>query len=242
MMKDSQRGVRLVPKGEPERLPGGVVIEGFPGSGLAGTIASSCLVSSLGLSLVGEMTCDEFPALATVLDGRLQAPARVYASSELNIATFMGDFTPGRGASYAVARTIIEWATRKGCAFVLTSFSTPMQRGTDEHIVSAAVSDAKAEEIATRASLPLAKLTGVGGIAARLLLEGRDAGMPVVALLIKTHKDIQDFESGLKLAEVIMRIVPNARCDMESIRGEAERTEVSLRRILDQTAPPGVYG
>ena len=235
-------GAELVAKGLPEKLPGGVVIESFPESGLAGTIASSCLVSSLKLSPAGEVASDYFPPLATVLDGRLQAPARVYADPKQNIAIFMGDFSPSPRASNALAKTIIEFARQRECAFVLTSFSTPMEEGADEHVVSAVVNSQKGEEIVSGASIPLAKLAAVGGVAGRLLLEGRDAGIPVVALLIKIHKGIEDFESGLKLAEAIMRLVPNARCDLDAIRGEAERAEGNLRRVWRQTAPSGVYG
>ena len=227
---------------EPAKLPGGVIIEGFPESGLAGTIASGCLLSSLKLPQVGELSSEYFPALATVSDGKLQAPARVYADANRNIALFLGDFTPGHRASQVIARTIIDWAKKKECAFVLTSFSTPMEGGTDEHVVSAVVNGPKAEEIVKGSSIPLAKITAVGGVPGRLLLEGRDAGIPVVALLIKTHKGVEDFESGLKLAEVIMGLVPNAQCDLEAIRGEAERTEENFRRVWKQTAPPGVYG
>jgi len=233
--------IKWMPRNEPEKLPAGVVIEGFPESGLAATIASTCLVSSLNLSLAGEMASDYFPSLATVLNGKLQAPARIYADAKRNIAVFIGDFTPGQRASHALARTIIQWAVKKECAFVLSSFSTPLERGTEEHVVSAVVNGLKAEEIARGASIPLASLTAVGGVAGRLLLEGREVGMPVVALLIKTHKDIQDFESGLKLAEAIMRLVPSAYCDLEAIKEEAERAEGSLRRIWKQTAPPDVY-
>lgn len=234
--------VKLLLESEPEKLSGGVVIEGFPGSGLAGTIASSCLVSSLKLSLVGELASDHFPPLATVLEGRLQAPARIYADAKRKIAIFIGDFSPGQRASYAIARSIIDWATRKEAAFVLTSFSTPMETDTEEHVVSAVVNDRKAEDVVSKASIPLARLTAVGGVAGRLLLEGREGGMSVVALLIKTHKGMEDFESGLKLAEAIMRIVPNARCDLGAIRSEAERTEGNLRRVWKQTVPAGVYG
>ena len=80
----------------------------------------------------------------------------------------------------------------------------------------------------------------VGGVPGRLLLEGRDAGVPVIALLIKTHKRMQDFESRLKLAEAIMRLVPSAYCDLGAIREEAEKTEESFRRIWNPQAPPGV--
>jgi predicted ATP-grasp superfamily ATP-dependent carboligase len=226
----------------PPKLPGGVIIEGFPGSGLASTIAASCLVSSLKLSPGGELLSDHFPPLVTVLEGRIQAPARVYADAKQNLAIFLGDFSPGPRASIELARAIVEFARERGAAFVLTSFSTPMEEGTDEHVVSAVVNGQKGEEIARAASIPLAKLAAVGGVAGRLLLEGRDAGVPVVALLIKTHKGIEDFESGLKLAEAIMRVVPNARCDLDAIRGEAEKTEGNLRRVWRQTAPAGVYG
>jgi uncharacterized protein len=241
-LTESENEMMLVSKNEPERLPGGVVIEGFPAVGLSSAIASSCLVSSLKLPLVGELASDHFPALATVLDGRLQAPARIYADSKLNLAVFLGDFTPGQRASHAMARTIIEWAVKKECALVVTSFSTLMEKGIDEHIVSAVVNTPKAQEAAARASIPLAKLTAVGGVAGGLLLGGRGVGMPVIALLAKAHKGVEDFESGLKLTEAIMKIVPSARCDLEAIKGEAERTEESLRRIWKQTAPTGVYG
>jgi predicted ATP-grasp superfamily ATP-dependent carboligase len=198
-------------------------------------------VSSLKLSVVGELSSDYFPPLATVLNGRLQAPARIYADPKANIAIFMGDFSPGLRASHLIAREIIRWASSKECSFVLTSFSTQMQDGTDEHVLSAVVNGPEAEEIARNASIPLAKLAAVGGVAGRLLLEGRDAGVPVVALLVKTHKGVQDFESGLKLAEAIMKMVPNAYCDLGAIRQEAERTEESLRRVWRQAAPSGVY-
>ena len=227
---------------EPEALPGGVVIEGFPESGLAGTIATSCLVSSLKLALVGELSSDHFPPLATVMNGRLQAPARIYADPKKSIAVFMGDFSPGLKASHLIAREIVGWAAKEKSSFVLTSFSTPMKEGVDEHEVSAVANGPRAEEIAKKASIPLADLAAVGGVPARLLLEGKEAGMPVVALLIKTHKGIQDFESGLKLVEAIMRLVPGAYCDLGAIREEAEETERSFRKIWNPIAPSGVYG
>jgi len=118
----------------------------------------------------------------------------------------------------------------------------PSEGGAEEHEVSAVVNGPEAKEISGRASIPLAELAAVGWVAGSLLLEGREAGVPVVALLIKTHKGIQDYESGLKLAEAIMKMVPSAYCDLAAIRREAERTEKSIRRVWRQTSPTGVYG
>ena len=168
----SADAIESKPDMKPEKLAGGVVIEGFPESGLAGTIASTCLVSALKLPVAGELSSEYFPPMATVLDGKLQAPARIYADVRQNIAVFMGDFTPGPRASNVLAKAIVGWAREKECAFVLTSFSTTMEAGEEEHAVSAVVNGQKAQEIAELASIPLAKIAAVGGVAGRLLLEG----------------------------------------------------------------------
>jgi uncharacterized protein len=225
----------------PEKLVGGAVIEGFPGAGLAGTISSTCLVSSLRLPLAGELRSPQFPALATVLDRRAQAPARVYADRKLNLTIFLGDFVPGQSATYQIASAIVDWAKRKECSFIVTSYSIPVSAEVVEHDLTTVVSDESAEDMVERAGIPLADLVAVGGTAGRLLLQGREAGIPVIALLVKAHKELQDYEAGMKLAEALMKIIPGAQCDLEALRGEAQRTEGALRKIQAHARPPDVY-
>ncbi len=225
----------------PEKLVGGVVIEGFPGAGLAGTISSTCLISSLRLPFVGELRSPHFPPLATVLDKRAQAPARVYADENLKLTIFLGDFVPAQFATYEMASAIVDWAKRKECAFIVTSYSVPVGGEVVEHELTAVVNGEEAEIIVNKAGIQLADLVAVGGTASRLLLQGREAGIPVIALLVKAHKDLQDFEAGLKLAETLMKLVPGAKCDLDALRGEAQRTEGALRKIQAHVTPPDVY-
>ena len=213
------------------------MIEGFPGAGLASRISSACLVSSLKLPLIAELKSPHFPALATVLGKRAQAPARGYADGKIKVAIFLGDFVPGQIASYELASAIVGWAKRKECALIVTSYSVPVGGEVSEHELTAVVNGSKAEEKMKKVGIPLADLTAVGGTAGRLLLQGGEAEIPVIALLVKAHKDLQDFEAGLKLAEAVMQIVPGARCDLSELRVEAEKTEGALRKIQVHAAP-----
>ena len=224
-----------------EKLTGGVVIEGFPGTGLAGTISSTCLMSALKIPLVGEMRSPHFPALATVLNRRPQAPARVYADEKLKLTIFLGDFVPAQAATFEIASALVDWAKRKECDLIVTAYSVPVGPEVVQHDITAVVIVEKSEAMAKTAGIPLAELVAVGGVAGRLLLQGRDAGIPVVALLVKTHKDLQDYEAGMKLAEVLMKIVPGARCDLDALRAEAQKTEGVLRKIQAHAAPQDMY-
>ncbi len=227
--------------GAPEDLTGGAVIDGFPGTGLASAISSACLISSLKLPLVGELQSSHFPALATVLDRRAQAPSRVYADSKRKITIFIGDFAPGQIASYEIAAAIVDWAKRKQCAFIVSSYSVPIAEEVTEHELSAVVSDSAAEEMVKAAGIPVADLVAIGGTAGRLLLQGQEAGVPVISLRINVHKNLQDYEAGMKLAEALMKIVPGAECDLNALRYEAQKTEGALRRIQAHASALDVY-
>jgi uncharacterized protein len=225
----------------PERLEGGAIVDGFPGTGLASTISSACLISSMKLPLVAELRSPHFPALATVLNQRAQAPARAYADAKRKLTIFLGDFVPGQSASFDMASAIVDWAKRKQCAFIVTSYSIPIAEEGAEHDLTTVVNDDQAAERVKNAGIPLADLTAVGGTAGRLLLQGREGGIPVIALLVRAHKDLQDFEAGLKLAETLMKIIPGAECDLSSLREEAQKTEDALRKIQLHAAAPDIY-
>jgi uncharacterized protein len=227
--------------GFPQTLDGAVIIDGFPGAGLAGTISAACLVGSLKLPLVAEMQSPHFPALATVLNRRAQVPARVYADEKHKLVIFLGDFAPGQAASYELASAMVEWSRLKGCEYIVTSYSIPVGLQEADYGVSAVVNNDFAEGKAAKAGIPLAGMTAVGGTAGRLLLLGREAEIPVVALLIKAHRDMEDYEAGLKLAEAMMKLAPSAQCDLTSLRGEAQRTEDMLRSLQAHTPAPDVY-
>ncbi len=100
----------------------------------------------------------------------------------------------------------------------------------------------KAEERLRASGIPLASLAAVAGTAGSLLLLGREAEIPVVALIIKTHGGTEDFEAALKLAEVLAKIVPEDRCETEGLREEAQRAEQALKRVRREATPTGVYG
>jgi predicted ATP-grasp superfamily ATP-dependent carboligase len=192
--------------------------------------------------LAGELRSDLFPPLATAFGGKLEAPARIFVDEERNFAIFLGNFTPDSQSAHRIARAMIRWAKDKECALIVTSVGVPLAGEEEtEHEITGVANGAPAEGRLREAGIHSPDQAVVSGIAASLLLEGLDAGIPVVALLIRTHEGMQDFEAGLRLAEALSKIVPEAQCQTEGLCEEAQRTEEALRRLKERTNLPGVY-
>jgi uncharacterized protein len=55
-----------------------ILIEGFPGIGLVGNIASQYIVHELDMTYLGAMNSKFFPPLAVLLGGVVNMPVRIY--------------------------------------------------------------------------------------------------------------------------------------------------------------------
>jgi predicted ATP-grasp superfamily ATP-dependent carboligase len=197
------------------------------------------LVESLKLVLAGELRSDLFPALATVYAGQPRGPVRIYADTNRRIAVFRGDFPPENESTHKIARAMVSWAKQKECSLIVTSsglFPVEGQEGGDDQVLAAA-NDAKAKEkLRTSGIAPLDQAV-VTGLAGSLLLEGGEAGISVIAFLVQAHEGSPDYEAGLKLAEALANVVPEAECEMMGIKAQAERSEKALRDLRARLIP-----
>jgi len=69
-----------------------IIVEGFPGIGLVGTISASYLVEKMKMEQVGHVTSRSFPPLAAVHKYVPMHPARVYASRDGKYIVILSEF------------------------------------------------------------------------------------------------------------------------------------------------------
>ena len=76
-----QDNVQVILEKEPT-VKNPVLIEGFPGIGLVGNIASQYIVNELNMTYLGAMSSRFFPPLAVLLGGIVNMPVRIYEKEE----------------------------------------------------------------------------------------------------------------------------------------------------------------
>lgn len=97
----------------PVKLKNPVLIEGFPGAGMIGTVAAMHAVKELDMELVGYIDSDKFPPLATIHEGRPLPPARIYQSKKHNLIVLLSEFVIPLSAVGEVTSEIISWSEDK---------------------------------------------------------------------------------------------------------------------------------
>ncbi len=227
-------------------VAGGVVIDGFPGTGLANAIASECIIETLQLDLVAVLDSDKFPSLSTVYRSTPYFPARIHASEELKLAVFISELTLKEPLLKSIGKKMLAWAQEHKCSLVLSAAGLPM--GASERIEDTSVlavgSTARALKKIQDAGIGMLDHGAISGIPSVLLNEGRLANLDVIVFLVKVLKDAPDFRAAAIVSEVMGKFAPSCQCDIASLIIEAEKVEKRLRKIQtdSKSLTEGMYG
>ena len=90
------------------KKPKGVtIIEGFPGFGLVGTIATEYLVNHLECELIGRYWFEELPATTAVHQGNVVQPIGVYYNKKYNLV-IVHPIAAAQGVEWKAAKIVLK--------------------------------------------------------------------------------------------------------------------------------------
>ncbi|MDR5657251.1 proteasome assembly chaperone family protein [Halodesulfurarchaeum sp. HSR-GB] len=87
------------------------LIEGLPGVGLVGKIATDHLIEELDMDEVGYVDCDGLPKIAIYGDGKhaVTSPVRLYADEKRDLLALQSDIPVSRQAAPGFAEILVDW-------------------------------------------------------------------------------------------------------------------------------------
>ncbi|MGI0041227.1 MAG: proteasome assembly chaperone family protein [Nitrosopumilaceae archaeon] len=227
---------------KPINIEGGYLIDGFPYAGLANAIATESMINTVQFEMAGVLDSDLFPPLTIVKDGVPNFPARIFVNSDLKVAIFSSYLTPHESLHRQVAKTMLEWANKHKCAYIISS-SAIRSEEQDSFIVGVgSTSDAKKK--LKDADIPLLSHGTIPGIPGILLNEGALSNTNVIVLLSNSKERGPDFKAGAQICMAMSKLVPGTACDLKSLLHEAESIEQSIKKTEEGAEPlkDAMYG
>ncbi len=221
-------------------LSAALVVVGFPGLGLVGSIASNFLVSTLNLEKIASILSRDFPPMAVLRDGRVASPVRIHAAPMVcgvdekcnQLAIVLSEVTPKAEVLYDLCEALLSWGLEKKVLemVVLEGFSRPAG-ASDTLVYGAANSKESLERLKQLNVKPMGEgiISGLSGILSYL---GEAMGLNVTCLLAETTKEYPDAKSAAKLLEILDPLVPQIRIDPKPLYQQAEVIEGHLKSTL----------
>src|SRR3990170_918640 len=224
-------------------LRGATVIDGFPSVGLVSSIVANYLINALNLTQIGIMDSVYFPTVALVRDGQPMNPVRIYAGPKVEdrdqVVVFISEFQPPPNLIKAIAATVLDWAQDARCNLLVCPEGLIVDTdGSDEDRqveVYGIGSTEKAMEMLRGNRVTIFEEGVITGVAGGLLNEGRKRDFDVITLLSEAHPDYPDARAAARVIETIDKLLLHTELDAKPLYEEAERIEMQLKSIHQQT-------
>ena len=220
----------------PINVENGILINGFPSTGLTSAVATESLISTTEFELGGIIDSDRFPPISIVKNGLPNYPTRIYVNNELKVAVFSSYLTLDVSLHKTAAKLMLNWAKEKKCSTIISSIT--VKGGINEEVVAVA-STGTARGKLVKAGITVIENATIPGISGVLLNEGMLNGQDVIVLLISSDKDIPDFTATSNLCNVLTKLVPGVSCNLTKLEKESKIIEQQIQQATDNTKELG---
>ena len=230
------------------RLNNPILIAGFPGPGLVGSISTSHIIEQLHMHQIACVESEFIVPGVIYIAGKIRHPFRLYSNQEGNICVLVCEAPIMIQGIHSVLDTVVKWAKENEVREVMVLEGIPVEGIPDSSrkpmILSSAIrednnndsfyKDDSGEKKDFSSSPPPSNTTFIAGISGGLLSSCLSNGIACKAVLIPASSGIPDPEGAAILIESISNITDNdslKRIDAKQLREKG----ANLKRQMTET-------
>lgn len=213
------------------KLKNPVIIEGFPGIGMVGTICASFLADKLQMKLIGYLASNLFPPIAAIHDYKPVSPARIYASEKHNLIVIYSEFVIPSQIVFPLAQEIISWA-KKHEASAIYSLAGIMSPQPDQQKIYGIAATKEIADKLTKAGVELIREGATQGVSGVLVAEAAAEGFPAGNVMIQTAQPLDPRASAHLLKKFSEMI--GIKLDTTPLITEAEKIETKMNEAMQK--------
>jgi len=215
-----------------------VLIEGFPGIGLVGNIASQHMIDELNMEHIGSINSRYFPSIAVLYEGLINMPVRIYENLEHNLIIVISDIPISHAISYDVSNALVDWAKSINVKEFVSIAGIAVIDNRDK-VFGAATTTEILEKI--RDKVGVSKMGTISGISGSVMSECLLRGILALSLLGATMTQNPDSRAASHVIEVLNELYGLSLNTQELIE-QAEQIEIELKRLADDVQANGMEG
>ena len=208
-----------------------IIVEGFPGFGLVGTIATEFLIDHLKTEMIGKITLEDAPPIVAIHSNKVVEPLGIFYNKKYNIV-ILHAVTTSTGFEWKLADALVEVAKELNAKEII-SLEGVGSNGLKLSSTSFYYTNAeKKKEVLGNIGLQPLKEGIIMGVTGALLLKAD--GMPLCCMFADTASNLPDSKAAARLIESLDKYL-GLEVDPKPLVQRAAQFEDKLRGILDSS-------
>ena len=206
-----------------------IIIGGFPGLGLIGTICTEYLIKHMDAKPIGSIWSKDLMPIAAIHDSKIIQPLEIFYSDKHNVV-ILHALSDVKGMEWEISEALVDLYKQLGAKEII-SIEGIMAKGEDPETFYIAT-DAKAKKKMDVAKVTQLKEGIIIGVTAAVMLKDKDINS--TGIFVGTHSKLPDSKSAAKIIEVLDSYL-GLDIDFKPLLKAAEEFEAKLKGLLEQT-------
>ncbi|GAA0304771.1 proteasome assembly chaperone family protein [Halarchaeum salinum] len=219
-----------------------VLIEGLPGVGLVGKIATDHLVDRFDMTYVASVDCEGLPEVAVYGEGDYTArpPVRLYADEERDLLALQADIPVNRVAAAEFAECVTDWVTDVGATpLYLSGF--PVQEEDPSHVPEVfGVATGTGAEVLEAHDIDAPPEQGVVGGPTGALVNRADVNdIDGVCVVVESDPQFPDPAASKQLIDKGIEPIADIEIDTDTLVEQAEEIREQKEQLAQRMQQAG---
>ena len=207
------------------------IIEGFPGFGLVGTIASEFLIEHLKTEQIGKIIFNDMPAMVAIHENRIVEPLGIFYNEKYNIV-ILHAITAATHYEWEMAATISKISSDLGVKEIISLEGVGSGEDSVETRVFYYTTEEKNAKLFEKVGIGPLKEGIIIGVTGAVLL--RVEKVPISCLFAETHSNLPDSKAAAKVIEALDKYL-GMDIGYKPLLDEAAKFEQKLKTILQKS-------
>ena len=200
------------------------IIEGFPGLGFVGTIATEYLIEHTGAEKIGNIKSEESMPITAIHNSKLVDPLGIFYSKKYNLI-ILHSLNPVNKIEWKIVEVLEQLAKQVGAKEIISLEGVASQTQTSNIFYFSKKNNKKFDKLKFK---PLGNGIVLGVTAAVLLNEK----LPSSCFFVETHSSLPDSRGAAKLIEALDTYL-NLKIDYKPLLAKAEEFEKKIKGLAE---------
>ncbi|MGM5482117.1 MAG: proteasome assembly chaperone family protein [Nanobdellota archaeon] len=207
-----------------------IIVQGFPGFGLVGTITTEFLIRHCKCELIGRKWFEELPAALAIHNGDIINPIGIYYNEEYNLV-IIHSISAGQGIEWKMADFLQELGDELEAKEFLCLEGVASTQEHDVPSVYYYTTDQQREEYLKDKGLSRLNEGVMMGVTPALMLKTK---RQLSSLFVESHSEYPDSKGAAELIKALDKVL-NLKIDPEPLLESAKKFEKNFNKIIEQS-------